>query len=74
MFLARVDRLDRPLSAAFLDIGAGARRFLTAKDARAAAGTVERLPVDRLLHEGQKLIVQGMREPSATRARASPPI
>ena len=27
------------------------------------AGVSERLPIDRLLHEGQKLIVQGLREP-----------
>jgi Rne/Rng family ribonuclease len=63
LFAARVDKIDKPLAAAFVDIGRPERAFLAAKDARAAAGVSERLPVDRLLHEGQKLIVQGVREP-----------
>jgi Rne/Rng family ribonuclease len=63
LFAARVDKVDKPLAAAFVDIGQPERAFLAAKDARAVAGVSERLPVDRLLHEGQKLIVQGVREP-----------
>ena len=63
LFAARVDKVDKPLAAAFVEIGAPERAFLAAKDARAVAGVEERLPVDRLLHEGQRLIVQGVREP-----------
>jgi Rne/Rng family ribonuclease len=63
LFAGRVDKVDKPLAAAFVDIGLPERAFLTAKDARAAAGAADRLPVDRLLHEGQRLIVQGVREP-----------
>ncbi|MFO1068336.1 MAG: ribonuclease E/G [Geminicoccaceae bacterium] len=63
LFLGRVDRVDRQLGAAFVDIGIGEAAFLGAKDARAAAGTTERLPIDRLVREGQRLVVQGVREP-----------
>ncbi|HMR31556.1 MAG TPA: ribonuclease E/G [Geminicoccaceae bacterium] len=63
LFAGRVEKVDRPLAAAFVEIGATERAFLAAKDARAVAGVEERLPVDRLLHEGQKLVVQGVREP-----------
>ena len=63
LFAGRVEKIDKPLAAAFVEIGAAERAFLAAKDARAVAGVEERLPVDRLLHEGQRLIVQGVREP-----------
>ena len=37
--------------------------MLVAKDARAAAGSAERRPIRELVHEGQRLLVQGVREP-----------
>lgn len=63
LFAARIDKVDKPLAAAFVDIGTGVSAFLAAKDARAVAGVEDRLPIDRLLREGQRLIVQGVREP-----------
>ena len=63
LFAGRIDKIDRPLAAAFVEIGQPERAFLAAKDARAVAGSSERLPIDRLLREGQRLIVQGVREP-----------
>lgn len=63
LFSGRIDRVDRRLDAAFVDIGAGEPAFLAAKDARAATGAVGRLPIERLVQEGQRLVVQGLREP-----------
>lgn len=61
-FLARVSAVDRKLNAAFLDIGLDRPALLTAKDARFAKGLVERQPIARLLREGERLVVQGLRE------------
>ena len=63
LFAARIDKVDKRLAAAFVDIGTSLSAFLAAKDARAVAGVEDRLPIDRLLREGQRLIVQGVREP-----------
>ncbi len=65
LFLARVTRVEPRLNAAFLDFGEGRDGYLTAKDARFAAGTSERLPISRLVREGRFLIVQGIREGDA---------
>ncbi|HET6468988.1 MAG TPA: ribonuclease E/G, partial [Geminicoccaceae bacterium] len=62
LFLARVTAVDHHLNAAYLDCGLGASGFLAAKDARHAAGSEERRPIGRLVREGQRLIVQGLRE------------
>lgn len=61
-FLARVSAVDRKLNAAFLDIGLDRPALLTAKDARFAKGVVERQPIAKLVREGERLIVQGLRE------------
>lgn len=63
LFRARVDHLDRHLNAAFLDHGGDVPGFLAAKDARYGAGVHERRPIQKLVNEGQWLIVQGLREP-----------
>ncbi len=63
LFGARVERVDQKLDAAFLDIGEPGSAFLGARDARPVAGTAERLPMAKLVHEGQRLLVQGLREP-----------
>jgi ribonuclease G len=62
LFVARVTAVDPKLNAAFVDCGLPQPALLVAKDARAAAGIAERLPIRQLLHEGQRLIVQGVRE------------
>jgi ribonuclease G len=62
LFLARVTAVDHQLNAAFLDCGLAVPGFLAARDARHAAGVEERRPIGRLVQEGQRLIVQGLRE------------
>ncbi|MFO1037324.1 MAG: ribonuclease E/G [Geminicoccaceae bacterium] len=62
LFLARVTSVDKGLGAAFLDVGLAEPGFLAAKDARAAKGAVERRPIQELVAEGDRLIVQGLRE------------
>ena len=61
-FLGRVSAVDRQLNAAFLDIGLDRPAMLAAKDARFGAGVAERLPIGRLVREGERLLVQGVRE------------
>jgi ribonuclease G len=63
LFAARVTAVDVKLNAAFLDCGLPQPGWLVAKDARAAAGSAERRPIRELVHEGQRLLVQGVREP-----------
>ncbi len=62
LLLGRVTAVDNRLNAAFLDIGQERPALLAAKDARFAAGARERLPIGRLVREGERLIVQGVRE------------
>ncbi len=62
LFTARVTAVDAKLNAAFLDCGLPRPALLVAKDARAVAGQSARLPIRQLVHEGDRLIVQGVRE------------
>jgi Rne/Rng family ribonuclease len=62
LFLARVVRVEPRMNAAFLDLGDGLEGFATAKDLRRGAGSDRPLPVERLVREGERLIVQGVRE------------
>lgn len=64
LFAARVTAVDPKLNAAFLDCGLARAGLIVAKDARAAAGATERRPIRELVREGQRLIVQGLREPA----------
>lgn len=63
LFLGRVSAVDRTLNAAFIDIGLAQPALLAAKDARFAKGVRERAPIAKLVREGERLIVQGVREP-----------
>ena len=63
LFAARVTSVDTKLNAAFIDCGLSRPGLLVAKDARAAVGSSERRPIRELVHEGQRLLVQGVREP-----------
>ncbi len=65
LFLGQVRGIEQRLNAAFLDIGSPEQAFLNGKDARHAAPSEERLPIGRLLQDGRRLIVQGVREPEA---------
>ena len=51
LFAARVGAVDPKLNAAFIECGLPQPALLVAKDARAAAGVAERLPIRRLLRE-----------------------
>ena len=62
LFLARVGTVEPKLNAAFLDCGLATPAFIAAKDARAVAGGGGRRPIRELLREGQRLVVQGLRE------------
>jgi ribonuclease G len=62
LFAGRVTAVDPKLNAAFVECGLDRPALLVAKDARAAAGRSERLPIRQLVHEGQRLAVQGVRE------------
>ena len=62
LFTARVTAVDVKLNAAFLDCGLPQPALMVAKDARAHAGLSARLPIRQLAREGDRLIVQGVRE------------
>lgn len=62
LFLARVVRIEPRMNAAFLDLGDGLKGFLSGRDARFIADSGRALPIERLVCEGQTLIVQGLRE------------
>jgi ribonuclease G len=62
LFVGRVTSVDARLNAAFIDCGLPQPALLVAKDARAAAASIERLPIRQLVHEGQRLVLQGVRE------------
>jgi ribonuclease E/ribonuclease G len=62
LFVGRVRSVDTKLNAAFVDIGLGIEALLNAKDARHHTGDPEKRPISRLVSEGQRLIVQGVRE------------
>jgi len=66
LFVGRVTSVDARLNAAFIDCGLPQPALLVAKDARAAAASIERLPIRQLVHEGQRLVLQGVREAGGT--------
>jgi ribonuclease E/ribonuclease G len=65
LFLAQVRGIEHRLNAAFLDIGEPAQAFLNAKDARHLDPGEERQSIGRLLQDGKRIVVQGVREPEA---------
>lgn len=62
LLLGRVVRVEPKLQAAFLDIGEGPSGFLNAKDARFLPGVGPSTPIERAVREGERLIVQGLRD------------
>jgi Rne/Rng family ribonuclease len=62
-FLARVGTVEPRLDGAFLDCGLEMDGLLLAKDARVLAQAPGRHPIRALLKEGQRVLVQGLREP-----------
>ena len=63
VFLGRVRAIDARLEAAFVDCGLERPAWLSARDATFASGSARGIPIDRQLHEGQTVLVQGSREP-----------
>jgi ribonuclease G len=61
--LGRVRRVDRDLGAAFVDCGLGADAWLGARDARFLAAAGRDVPIERMLGEGQGVLVQVRRGP-----------
>lgn len=62
LFAARVVRVEPKMGAAFLDIGLEQNAFLNVKDARHMPGADPRMPIERILAEGQRIVVMGLRE------------
>lgn len=62
IFVGRVTAIDTRLGAAFVDIGRSQPGFLNARDIRRAVAEEQKVPISRLVREGQKLLVQGLRE------------
>ncbi|HWL71696.1 MAG TPA: ribonuclease E/G [Geminicoccus sp.] len=62
LFAARVVRVEPKIGAAFLDIGQGHNAFLNVKDARHLPGADPRMPIERIVAEGQRIVVMGLRE------------
>jgi ribonuclease G len=66
--LGRVRRVDRELGAAFVDCGLAADAYLGARDARFLAGAGREQPIERMLCEGQEVLVQVRQGPAAGKA------
>jgi ribonuclease G len=62
IWLGRVTRVEPSLQAAFVDLGLPRAGFLAAADATAAGGEA---PIARLVHEGEAVLVQAIREAGA---------
>ena len=62
LFAARVVRVEPAMGAAFLDVGLGQNAFLNVKDARHLPGADPRMPIERIVTEGQRIVVMGLRE------------
>jgi Rne/Rng family ribonuclease len=65
ILLGRVRTVDRALGAAFVDCGLATDAYLAARDARLIAGAPRDTPVERVLSEGQGLLVQVRQGPAA---------
>jgi ribonuclease G len=68
ILLGRVRRVDRELGAAFVDCGLAADAYLGARDARFLAGAGRDDPIERMLSEGQGVLVQVRHGPAAGKA------
>jgi Rne/Rng family ribonuclease len=68
IMLGRVRALDRDLGAAFVDCGFAADAYLGARDARSITGGAREEPIERMLREGQGVLVQVRHGPAAGKA------
>ncbi|RIW37687.1 Rne/Rng family ribonuclease [Bacillus salacetis] len=71
IYLGRVDKVEKGLNAAFINIGEGKNGFLHIDDLPGflALDENERMTavISRLLHQGQKLLVQVKKDPTGTK-------
>ncbi len=63
IFLGRVARVMGGIEAAFVEIGLARAGFLAARDVRRANGESSPPPIGKMVHEGQRLIVQAIKDP-----------
>jgi Rne/Rng family ribonuclease len=66
--LGRVRRVDPDLGAAFVDCGLPADGWLGAREARFITGAAREAPIERMLHEGQGVLLQVRQGPIAGKA------
>jgi Rne/Rng family ribonuclease len=66
--LGRVRKVDRDLGAAFVDCGYAADALLGARDARHLPGAGRDAPIERLVSEGQGVLLQVRQGPAAGKA------
>jgi Rne/Rng family ribonuclease len=66
--LGRVRKVDHDLGAAFVDCGFAADALLGARDARHLPGAGRDVPIERLVSEGQGVLVQVRQGPAAGKA------
>jgi len=62
IFLGRVRGVDSTLDAAFVDCALDVPAYLSARHARTLTGAARDAPIGRRLHEGQAVLVQGLRD------------
>jgi ribonuclease G len=63
VYLGRVSRVLPGMQSAFIDIGLDRAAFLHVGDIWQARGEEPQPPIERLLHEGQQLLVQVIKDP-----------
>jgi ribonuclease G len=66
--LGRVRKVDRDLGAAFVDCGYAADALLGARDARHLQGAGRDVPIERIVSEGQGVLLQVRQGPAAGKA------
>jgi ribonuclease G len=70
IYKGKVTRVLPGMQAAFLEIGLERTAFLHTSDVflpRQADGTIQEIPIRELLHEGEELVVQVMKDPIGTK-------
>jgi ribonuclease G len=70
IYKGKVTRVLPGMQAAFLEVGLERTAFLHTSDIflpRAADGTIPELPIRELLHEGEELVVQVLKDPIGTK-------
>jgi len=67
IYLGKIVRILPGMQAAFVDIGLDRTAFLHANDVRNERGPTEVAPINELLHEGEEVLVQVIKDPMGTK-------